>query len=106
MARSKSDGVNKSQAIRDALTANPKAKSREIVALLAQKGIKVAPTLVYFVKSKMRQTRRRQKKEQAASASRMFGIADPVNLILKVKALAAETGGIANLKKLVDVLAG
>ena len=76
MPRSKTDGVNKSQAIRDAITANPKAK------------------------------RRRQKRERVTSTSKMFGVANPVELILKVKALAAEAGGIDNLKQLVDAMAG
>jgi hypothetical protein len=38
--------VNKSQAIRDVLTANPAIKSKELIAQLAEKGVSVAPSLV------------------------------------------------------------
>ncbi len=105
MAKSNSAGVNKSQEIRDALKVNPKAKSSEIVAALAAKGIKIAHSLVYMVKSHMKHKQRRQKRELAASASKALGIANPVDLILKVKGLAAVAGGIRKLKQLVDVMA-
>ena len=54
MAKSQSGNgdVNKSAAIRQALIQYPKAKSKEIVSLLAAKGIKVAPTLVYYIRNK------------------------------------------------------
>ena len=104
MARSK-DGVNKSQEIRNALKENPSAKSNEIVAALAAKGIKVASSLVYMVKSQMRRKKQRQKREQAATTSKRTGIANPVDLIIRVKALAGEAGGIRKLKQLVDVMA-
>jgi hypothetical protein len=42
--------VNKSQAIRDAFTALPKAKAKEIVAHLNEKGVEVSEQLVYQVK--------------------------------------------------------
>jgi len=104
MARSK-NGVNKSEEIRTALKENPKAKSREIIDVLAAKGIKVAPSLVYMVKSQMKRKQRRQKRELATTTSKALGIANPVDLILRVKALAGEAGGIRRLKQLVDVLA-
>jgi hypothetical protein len=103
--KSNAAGVNKSQEIRDALKLNPKAKSSEIVAALAAKGIKIANSLVYMVKSQMKHKQRRQKRELAASTSKALGIANPVDLILKVKGLAADAGGIRKLKQLVDVMA-
>jgi hypothetical protein len=97
--------VSKSEAIREALAQNPKAGSREIITLLAGKGLKVAPTLVYYVKSKQNQARRRQKRERVAAASRKTATTNPVELVLRVKDLAREVGGIDNLKMLVDLLA-
>jgi hypothetical protein len=96
--------VNKSAAIRDALAQNPGAKSREIVSQLAAKGIKVAPTLVYYIKSRQRHEIRRQKRQRAEKTG-WRGNGDVVGLIVRIKQLAAEAGGIQNLKKLVDVLA-
>ena len=105
MARFKNGGVNKSQAIRDALKENPKAKSSEIIAALEEKGIKVASTLVYMVMNKSKRKQRRQNREEVAITSKALGIANPVDLILKVKSLAGKAGGIKRLKQLVDVLA-
>ncbi len=112
MARPKSNpngpdgkGTNKSEAIREVLAQNPKAQSKEIIDILALQGMKVQPSLVYMVKSKQRRQKRRQKRERAVESSARTGVANPVALILKVKALASEAGSIKNLKQLVDVLA-
>jgi hypothetical protein len=94
--------VNKSAAIRDMITQNPKAKASEIISLLADKGIKVRPHLVYLVKGKMRRIKRRQRRERAMAT---VGNGNAVELILKVKGLAREAGGIGTLKQLVDALA-
>src|SRR5258706_1080845 len=95
---------NKSDAIREALAQNPKAKSKEIIAVLAQKGIKVAPTLIYYVKSKQNRARRRAKRALVAETYRKTASGNPVELVLRVKDLAREVGGIRNLKQLVDLL--
>jgi hypothetical protein len=105
MAKAKPDEINKSQEIRDILAKNPHAKSRDVVAELATRGIKVSVNLVYLVKSKAAQKKRRKKREQAAEISRLMPSADPVKLILKVRELSQEAGGIKKLKMLVDVLA-
>src|SRR5438128_283604 len=104
MARSK-DGVNKSAEIRKALAENPKAKSSDIIDALAAKGIKVAKSLIYMVKSQMKRKKRRLKREEVATTSKALGITNPVDLILKVKAIAGEAGGIRKLKQLIDVMA-
>jgi hypothetical protein len=102
-----SDGKpgNRSQAIRAALAANPQAGSKEIVALLARQGLKVSATLVYYVRSKQNHQKRRQKQERVALVTRATATANPVELVLRVKELAREVGGIRFLKQLVDVLA-
>src|SRR3954464_5721612 len=112
--------INKSQAIRDFLTGNPAADTKAVVAGLAEKGVKVAPTLVYFIKSKRRQAdrrgqagpggragppNRRAKRGRVAESSRQTGSRNPVEVVLRVKDLAREVGGIKNLKLLVDLLA-
>lgn len=97
--------VNKSQAIREFLAENPKADTKSVVAGLAEKGVKVAATLVYFIKSKQNQAKRRAKRERVAESSRQITSRNPVELVLRVKELAREVGGIKTLKTLVDVLA-
>ena len=96
--------TNKSQAIRDLLTANPEMTAKEVLAALADKGLKVTDNLVYFIKGKMKaKTQRRKRVVRAAQAANSNG--DPVTLIREVKALAGRSGGIGKLKELVEALA-
>lgn len=97
--------VNKSDAVREYLAQNPKAPSGEVVAALAGKGLKVAPSLIYFVKSKQKQAKKQAKRERVAESSRESGAVNPVEVVLRVKDIAREVGGIKNLKQLVDLLA-
>jgi hypothetical protein len=94
--------VNKSAAIRDMISQNPRATASEIISLLAGKRIKVRPHLVYLVKGKMKRIKRREKSQRAMAT---VGNGNAVELILKVKDLARQAGGIGSLKQLVDALA-
>jgi hypothetical protein len=93
--------INKSQAIRDFLGQNPKATNREVMDALGAKGIKVSYNQVYFVKVKGRKAKRRA----AVKATRAAGLSNPVEAVMKVRALASEVGGMKSLKQLVDLLA-
>jgi hypothetical protein len=96
---------SKSQAVREAMAQNPKADSKQLISLLAGKGVKVKPSLIYLIRSQQKKKKRRQKREQATEVSRQTGAANPVELIIRVRNLALDAGGIRNLKKLVDLLA-
>lgn len=61
MARSKEE-VNKSQAIRDALRANPDKSPSEIAELLKAQGIEVNGQYVSTIKTNMRKTRQAVRK--------------------------------------------
>jgi hypothetical protein len=97
--------VNKSDALREMLAQHPDAPSKEIVSLLGEKGIKVQPSLVYYIRSKQRQQGRREKRERVQATSERTGNSNPVELVLQVKRLARDAGGIKNLQLLVDALA-
>ena len=111
MARTK--GVNKSQSVRDYLTANPKAKAKDVVEALAATGLKVSENLVYGIKGGMKETSKRKKKiakaamAATATPSRNVAVAkaDAITMIREVRALAEKAGGFAKLKELVDALA-
>jgi hypothetical protein len=94
--------VNKSAAIREALTANPQASAKEIVGILGAKGLKVQVPLVYFIKSKSRHAKQKQKRANIAAS---YTSSNPITLIQGIKRLAREAGGMVNLKKFVDALA-
>jgi hypothetical protein len=97
--------INKSDAIREELAKNPKAGSKAVTAALAERGIKVAPSLIYFVKSKASQKKRKARRALAEETGRQAGAANPLELVIRVKDLAREVGGMKNLKQLVDLLA-
>ena len=96
------NGVNKSQLIREIYSQQPKIKVKEIVSQLGAKGIKVEPSLVYYIKARIKRARRKKIGQQAAQN---MGAANPVELIRKVKSLSADVGGIGKLKQLIDMLA-
>lgn len=104
MAKKKSE-VDKSAAVREILAKDPKTPAKEIIATLGQKGIKISEAYVYMLKRKAKVKGRKEKREKAVAASRSAGLADPVELIQGIKVLAAKTGGMRTLKKLVDLLA-
>jgi hypothetical protein len=104
-AKSQPKDSSRSQAVREALRQSPKAGSKEIIAQLAGRGIKVSPTLVYYVKSKQNQARRKEKRARVAATTRGTGTPNPVEMVVRVKELARELGGVQNLKMLVDLLA-
>ena len=80
--------------------------TREVVAALAEKGIKVTEGLVYFNKGRIkgRKSRRQKAGQMAAKVTATTGSGDAVTTILKLKAWALEVGGLKKLKALVDAL--
>jgi len=99
----KSD-VNKSAAVKEILAKNPKTPVKEVISELAAQGVKVSYTYVYALKTKGKAKKRKEKREKVVAASNSMGVLDPVDLIREVKNLALRTGGLRNLKQLVDVL--
>ena len=104
MAKQKPE-VNKSALVREILKKNPKTPTKEIVSTLAQQGVKVSDNLVYMLKSKMKDKKRRAKRQKVMATSDRSGISNPVELIREIKMLAGRAGGMRTLKEMVDVLA-
>jgi hypothetical protein len=104
--------TNKSQAIRDLLKENPKIKAGDAVTALAAKGVEIKAGLFYIVKGKALGRKKRRKTREAtavtvvetASVATPTSHGDALQTILKLKAVAAEVGGLKTLKKLVDAL--
>lgn len=103
--------ANKSQAVRDLLTANPTLKAKEVVAQLAARGVSITASQVYFVKGQMSQKKqtavmkaKRVARRAAHDAQVAANHADPLSVILDIRALAKRVGGMAKLKELVEVL--
>ena len=107
MAKQK-NGVSKSEEVRQLLKANSKITAKEVVAALAEKGIKISDNLYYFVKGQMKGRRGRRRKAQKVitkvAEATGAGRSDALTTILKVKAMAHEVGGLKKLKALVEAL--
>src|SRR5438874_21699 len=102
----KRKGVNKSEEIRQIYKSNPNLKAKEVVAMLAEKGLKVTEGLVYFIKGKIvgRKRRRRRAKGLVAKVAATTGNGDALATILKIKRLAAEVGGLKKLQAIIQAL--
>lgn len=94
--------LTKSARIRELLQQDPKMPVKDIVATLAAKGVKIPPSMVYYLRAKAKRRARRQQVRQVVGKN---GAANPVDLIVKVRSLANEAGGFDNLKQLVEILA-
>src|SRR5436190_1540038 len=105
MAKANGAPGTKAEAVTAYLAENPKAKSKDVIAALAAKGLSVSENHVYFIKSKLRGKRRHEERERAAEVTRGTAMPNPAQAVAKVKGLARELGGLKNLKQLVDVLA-
>ena len=104
-----SNGTTKAQSIRDiANELGKKARPKDIIAALAEKGITVtSPQVSMTLKAAGLRRGRRKKKVVAAVAARTFTNGHDFNIddLMKVKTLANELGGIAKLKELAAALA-
>src|SRR5947208_356651 len=104
----KTQGISRSQSIREHLTANPDAKAKEVVQALKGEGIKVNEGLVYAVKGSMKEKKRRKAavvkaaKAAAPSINGAVNKSDALTMIREVKALALKAGGYQTLRELVD----
>lgn len=112
-------GDNKSEAIRQILDANPKAKPRQIVVDLAEKGIEVTAQFVSTIKTKHKGRKGRPKtsvegeaprrgrppgKASAAKAATSTSGGLSLQGLLQVKDLVNKLGGLAKTKEALAAL--
>ena len=101
MARpKKSPHGTKSQAIRDYLATNKKAKASEVVAALAEKGISVSTPMVYSLKARKKMGTRRRKAE---ANGHTVGLS--ISNLLAAKKLVDTVGGIEQAREAINALA-
>ena len=124
MAKKKSGGPNKSQAIRDYDAANPGAKAAEVAAALSKKGMKMTAQYVNTVrfqsKKKKKASKRgrpagststkQAKKRTTKTAAKRGRPAAPktsevsLDSLIKVKQIVDEMGGIDGAKQALAAL--
>jgi hypothetical protein len=101
--------VNKSQAVRDYLAANPDQTPKEVVSALGVQGIAVKPQYVSAIKSKAsrgtdapspRRRRGRPRRQETVAAS-----AVEYKNLLEAKSFVRSIGGISEARKVLDAYA-
>jgi hypothetical protein len=90
----------KSQAIRDYLSTNKKAKTSEVVAALAANGIPVSGQMVSSIKARRRMGKRRRKAE---ANGQVVGLS--LTNLLAAKKLVDTVGGIDQAREAINALA-
>ena len=104
--------VNKSAAIRDYYTTHPRAKPRQVVAAMADKGIKVSAQTVSTVRYGMRMKKGRRKGRRGASgtaapARRGAGNGRGARLLeslIEAKKLSDRLGGVERAREALRML--
>jgi len=105
--------VNKSQAIRDFLAANPDAAPKDVEVALAKEGIKVSSALICTVKSKVKAKGKPKKaatKKKTAAKKKVATTKPPasdeisLSALLGAKKLAQQLGGVEAAKKAINAL--
>lgn len=90
----------KTQAVRDYLKAHKRAKAPEVVAALAEKGIKVSLPMVYGLKARKKMGKRRRKAQANGKA-----ISISISNLLAAKKLIETVGGISQAREAIEALA-
>jgi hypothetical protein len=91
---------SKSQAIREYLKANKKAKASEVVAALAEKGIVVTAPAVYNLKARQSMGKRRSKARSGGASIDLS-----ITHLLLAKKLVDEVGSVEKAREAIDALA-
>lgn len=109
MAKKKSDGVNKSQEIRDYMTANPDAGPQAVSKAMAGKGIEVSAQFVSTIKSmdkkKTGGPKKRGRKPGSVKTKTTPNDKISAQTLFQAKKLADQLGGVHKAKIALDALA-
>jgi hypothetical protein len=105
MARKSKSGVNKSQAIRDYINANPKSKPKEIVEALAAQGVTVSPAFVSTLRSNDKRKGRKGPGRRGRPAASAGGGGFGLESLVQAKKLADKMGGVSKAREALDALA-
>lgn len=102
----KSEGVNKSEAVRQFLAKSKRAKPATVVAALAEQGITITAQYVSTIRSNARRKKGKNKRGENGGATTRPA-SDKVSLatLVQAKRLADQLGGVAKAKEALDALA-
>jgi hypothetical protein len=96
--------VNKSQAIRDFLKANPKARNQEVVDALAKQGIGVSPNYVNNIKTTHNKRRRAMRTVAAKGGIGIPEVKAALSLLKLTKNVAAATQALKVAQEIREIV--
>jgi hypothetical protein len=112
MPRKRAKGPNKSAAIREYLDVHKRAKPKEIVAAMKEKGLDVSPQMVSTIKTKHRKRRGRKMSGQDVGngpvnsrRGRPSSGKIAIEQLIVAKRFADQVGGVRAAREALDVLA-
>ena len=106
--KAKANGVNKSEAIRGALSSlGSSARPRDVITLLSEKGVDVSPALVTNVIARTRSRKPGRKPGRGRAASRSTNGAENVSLavLIEAKRLVDTAGSVDEAQRALAGLA-
>ena len=107
MAKRKSGGKNKSQAIRDYYNANPAAKPKEVASELKKKGIQVTPAFVSTIRSTSKKKNGkigRPGRPVGSTSKRSANGEVSYESLLQAKKIVDQMGGLSEAKSALSAL--
>ena len=97
--------TNKTQAVRDYLKTHPTAKSGEIATALNDQGIKIKPSHVSNIKTKLNKTKKKPVEEVApVVAEKKNGGTITLEQVRKVAQMVKAMGGFQRTTEVLDVI--
>ena len=102
--KGKNGEVNKSEAIRNYLSEQPKAGPKEITEVLGKSGIVVTPSFVSTIKTAVNKKKGGRKK-RSAGGGRSTSDRFSMSMLVQAKKLADNMGGVEKAKDAVNALA-
>jgi len=86
--------VNKSQAIRDFMQANPTTGPTETAAALTKQGVKVSPAMVSQVKTSAKKKKKPRGRPKATRAAKSAPAKFELSALVAAKKMADQMGGL------------
>jgi len=99
--------VNKTQAVKDYLAANPGTGPKAVSEALKAQGIDIKPSYVSIIKFQSKKKRRGKAKAAAGSSATPAASSEglSIELLVKAKKVAESLGGVEEARKAMDALA-
>lgn len=95
--------ISKSEAVRAVFEKNPEIRNKDVMSLLAKRGIQVTAALVGNIKHGLKKNSAKPRKASVTTTTAQTEITG-LDQLLRAKNFVAEVGGFANARSVLDTL--